>query len=100
VRERSFQPSELGTVIEFVVNHRLFKDSAAIKAAADTWPLQTAQLLNGPYRSGGTFAIEPDATWADMWRVILPNDQLSDMVNLTRAKDAVVAARSRFAKSA
>jgi hypothetical protein len=34
--------------------------------------------------------IEPDDVWPKMWRVRLPNGQLSDMVNLTRAKDAAV----------
>ena len=31
---------------------------------------------------------EPDAKWPGMWRVRWP-DGLSDMVNLTRAKDAI-----------
>lgn len=35
-------------------------------------------------------AIEPDATWPGMWRIKLSNGLLSDMVNLTRAKDAAV----------
>jgi hypothetical protein len=35
--------------------------------------------------------IERDSKWAGMYRVRLPNGALSDMVNLTRAKDAVVA---------
>jgi hypothetical protein len=30
--------------------------------------------------------LDPD--WPDMWRLLLPNGQLTDMVNLTRAKDA------------
>ena len=93
VRERSFQPNELGTVIQFVANSHLFKDAAAIKAAIDTWPLQPVQVLNGTDRqhSARALPIEPDATWPGMWRVKLPNGQLSDMVNLTRAKDAAVA---------
>jgi hypothetical protein len=33
--------------------------------------------------------IEPDAKWSGMWRVRWPDDSLSDMTNLTRAKDAV-----------
>lgn len=32
--------------------------------------------------------IKPDAKWPNMWRVHLPNGQVSDMTNLTRAKDA------------
>jgi hypothetical protein len=38
--------------------------------------------------SGRTLVIEPDAKWRGMWRVGLPDGQLSDMVNLTRGKDA------------
>ena len=34
--------------------------------------------------------IEPDKVWPKMWRVRLPNGWLSDMANLTRAKDAAV----------
>ena len=52
VRERSFQPGELGTVIEFVANPHLFKDAAAVKAAIDTWPLQPAKVLNGGGEAG------------------------------------------------
>jgi hypothetical protein len=33
--------------------------------------------------------IVPDATWPDMYRIRRPNGSLSDMVNLTRAKDAL-----------
>jgi hypothetical protein len=36
-------------------------------------------------------AIEPDQTWPSMWRVRLPEGFLTDMVNLSRAKDAAVA---------
>ena len=32
--------------------------------------------------------IEPDLTWPGMWRVRLPEGYLTDMVNLSRAKDA------------
>jgi hypothetical protein len=34
--------------------------------------------------------IEPDAEWEGMYRVRLPDGRLSDMVNLTRAKDAAL----------
>ena len=39
-------------------------------------------------QSARMLAITPDATWPNMWRVKLPNGLLSDMVNLTRARDA------------
>jgi hypothetical protein len=32
--------------------------------------------------------VEPDGTWLRMFRVRLPNDRITDMVNLSRAKDA------------
>jgi hypothetical protein len=32
--------------------------------------------------------VKRDANWPNMWRVHLPNGQVTDMVNLTRAKDA------------
>jgi hypothetical protein len=32
--------------------------------------------------------VVPDANWSGMWRVRWPDGQLSDMANLTRAKDA------------
>jgi hypothetical protein len=41
-------------------------------------------------RTGGRLlaAVEPDAEWPGMWRVRLPDGDLSDMTNRTRAKDA------------
>ena len=33
----------------------------------------------------------PDSKWPNMWRVFLPDGHLTDMVNLTRAKDAAIA---------
>lgn len=33
-------------------------------------------------------AIQPDPDWPGMWRVIEESGSLSDMVNLSRAKDA------------
>jgi hypothetical protein len=34
--------------------------------------------------------VEPDSHWAGVYRVRLPNGHLTDMVNLTRAKDAAI----------
>jgi hypothetical protein len=42
---------------------------------------------------GGKFtgvSVEPDATWSNMWRVRM-GGRLSDMGNLTRARDAAIA---------
>ena len=33
-------------------------------------------------------SIEPDKIWPGMWRVRLPDGHLTDMVNLSRVKDA------------
>lgn len=35
--------------------------------------------------------VEPDARFSGMWRVLWPDGQLSDMANLSRAKDAAAA---------
>jgi hypothetical protein len=35
-------------------------------------------------------SVRPDATWPGMWRVHTADGQVSDMVNLTRAKDAAI----------
>jgi hypothetical protein len=35
-------------------------------------------------------SVEPDAKWPGMWRVRKPDGSLTDMVNLTRAKDAAM----------
>jgi hypothetical protein len=41
--------------------------------------------------TGGLLAtVEPDGHWAGMYRVRFPNGHLTDMVNLTRAKDAAI----------
>jgi hypothetical protein len=32
--------------------------------------------------------VVPDTDWPGMWRIACPDGQLSDLVNLTRAKDA------------
>jgi hypothetical protein len=40
-------------------------------------------------RSGRLLAsIVPDPEWDGMWRVRMPNGDVGDMANLTRAKDA------------
>jgi hypothetical protein len=48
VRERSFEPGELRTVIQFVANPALFKEAASLKTAMASWPLQPAVVLNAP----------------------------------------------------
>jgi hypothetical protein len=34
--------------------------------------------------------VEPDTKWAGMYRVRLPNGHVTDMVNISRAKDAAI----------
>ncbi len=40
VRERAYKPGEFAAATYFVANPHLFADSAAVRAAAATWPLQ------------------------------------------------------------
>ena len=44
------------------------------------------------HHSGGSpvLAIVPDGTWPGMWRVALPDGSLTDMVNLSRVRDAAI----------
>jgi hypothetical protein len=39
--------------------------------------------------------IVPDSNWSGMWRIAWPDGRLSDMVNLTRARDAAIAIAER-----
>ena len=39
--------------------------------------------------------VVPDDRWPGMWRIASPDGRLSDMVNLSRAKDAAVAIAER-----
>ena len=38
---------------------------------------------------------EPDRTYPDLWRIVWPDGRVSDIVNLTRAKDAAMALSER-----
>ncbi len=55
---------------------------------------KTYRLLYGRARRP-LATVVPDTQWPDMWRIVLPDGQLSDMVNLTRAKDAAAAIAER-----
>jgi hypothetical protein len=37
---------------------------------------------------GPLLRLMPDQTYPDMWRIVFPDGRVSDMTNLTRAKDA------------
>ena len=44
-------------------------------------------------------ALVADQHWPNMWRIVFPDGRLSDMLNITRAKDALTRAqrsRQRF----
>jgi hypothetical protein len=59
-----------------------------------TWP-EISQRVQGPATPKKRTLppdIVPDGKWPGMYRLRLPNGRLSDMVNLTRAKDAANAA--------
>jgi hypothetical protein len=43
------------------------------------------------------FSVFPDAEWPKMWRIRFPNGSASDMVNLSRAKDAATVQAARAA---
>jgi hypothetical protein len=45
------------------------------------WRLRLGTRLTG-------FVLRPDVKWPGMWRIHAPDGRISDMVNLSRAKDA------------
>ena len=49
------------------------------------WDGRRLRLLSN---RGALASIEPDQIWPGMWRVRLPDGYLTDMVNLSRTKDA------------
>ena len=55
-------------------------------ASVDEFPRIGEGRRPTPEKGGITIVRDPE--WPNMWRVRLPNGQLTDMVNLTRAKDA------------
>jgi hypothetical protein len=72
--------------------------NAGIGLGAMRWPIMTNSdnfhrdaIWNDNdliFRRRVVASIVPDSKWPQMWRVSLPNGQLSDMVNLSRARDA------------
>jgi hypothetical protein len=47
------------------------------------WKLRIGTRLTG-------FMVRPDAQWTSMWRIHAPSGLVSDMVNLSRARDAAI----------
>ena len=62
-------------------------DQRSRPAASSLWQLYCGSRL--------LLRVVPDDRWANMWRVQWPDGRLSDMVNLSRAKDAAVAYAQR-----
>lgn len=57
------------------------KDDTTVRGAKD-------EAMSAPRTVRGGVTIKPDAKWPNMWRLHFPNGQVSDMANLTRARDA------------
>jgi hypothetical protein len=49
----------------------------------DEWRLKIGNRLTG-------IVVWPDSKWPGMWRIHAPDGRISDMVNLSRAKDAAI----------
>jgi hypothetical protein len=64
---------------------------ATTLATSVTHAVQAAKLGPKNAASGGAVLIVADAKWSGMYRLRFPDGSLSDMVNLTRAKDALAA---------
>ena len=47
------------------------------------WRLKIGNKLTG-------IVVRPDVRWHGMWRIHSPDGRVSDMVNLSRAKDAAI----------
>jgi hypothetical protein len=103
VRETTFKAGEITTALEFVANPYLFENASSVESALETWPLQPARLLNYKEKNVALISDAPsivsDYAWRGMWRLRHPNGLLSEMVNATRAKDALRALKMRGARS-
>jgi hypothetical protein len=64
---------------------------ATTLATSVTHAVQAPKLGPKNAASGGPVSIVPDAKWPGMYRLRLPDGRLTDMVNLTRVKDALAA---------
>ena len=51
----------------------------------------TRLIVQGGGRNAPSAEIVPDGQWPDMWRVKRPDGSVTDMVNLSRARDAAKA---------
>jgi hypothetical protein len=72
--------------------------STAWPGFAGLFSLETTMKQYSLYylnRPKPVLSVVPDAAYTGMWRVAWPDGRLSDMVNLTRAKDAGLGFASR-----
>jgi hypothetical protein len=53
-----------------------------------TAPINLASISGAQKSTFGAYTIIPDPDWPAMYRVRRPDGSLTDMVNLTRARDA------------
>jgi hypothetical protein len=60
------------------------------KVPSGRFELKTASTAEKPLSVTRGYAIFPDAKWPTMFRLRLPEGSLSDMVNLSRAKDVLL----------
>jgi hypothetical protein len=67
---------------------RAADDESRSKPETETQRATRGTGLGGTKAKRAGVTIKPDPTWPNMWRVHLPTGQVTDMTNLTRAKDA------------
>src|SRR5258706_8759767 len=60
------------------------------------WHQDGTWALHVEGRRGAVLDVVRDETHPQMWRIRCPDDRLSDMVNLSRAKDAAITAIAAF----
>ena len=60
-------------------------------------PTETSSEFRPKNTTLSVVSIVPDAVWSGMYRLRFPDGRLGDMVNLTRAKDALAAIRGAAA---
>jgi len=51
--------------------------------------LQQPEPISGSLARSSTLRLTVDQHWPNMWRIAFPDGRLSDLVNLTRAKEAL-----------
>src|SRR5262249_9973522 len=78
------------TEIHSTKTDRVQADRRAIASHELVWRKSAHGLTLHLGRGRGLLDVVPDGTYPGMWRIQTPDGRRSDMVNLTRAKDAAV----------